>query len=365
MRARMRLLGLLACTATVALGMGATEMAGAVVSCGETITQSTKLLADVGPCANNGIIVGADYITLNLNGYRVFGTGLTGDGAGVLVKFRTGVTVTLGKVTDFDGGVVVLGGGGNTVSYVEARDNIGASAGHAGAAITQYADGILIQGSVNNKVLYNTVDNNGWSSGIGLIPGDSDHPAIPRAVVTGNLVQGNTVTNSQACRIGPFCDNDGIRVEPWAGSSCLSGPVICPGPGNRIVGNTVINSSLDGISLFGFTTNNLVADNVVKDNGYTGAAPGDGIRVFGSGNNIIHNQVDHNRSGGVSVGRRTGSPGSFPASNPNGRNNTLTLNSAQNNAQFDLWDSNRNPDCDNNAWRGNVGGTAAPACTRN
>ena len=365
MKSRVRVLALLAAAVTLSFGLGATEVAGAAVTCGTTITQSTSLTADVGPCPNNGIIVGADNITLNLNGYRVFGTPAAGDGAGVLIKFRSGVTVTRGKVTDFDGGIVILGGGSHTISYNEANDNIGASAGHQGAAITQYGDGILVQGSSNNRVLFNRVDNNGWSSGIGLITGDGDHPAIPPALTNNNLLQGNIVTNNVACRVGPFCDNDGIRIEPRAGSGCLTGPTICPGPGNRIIANTVTGNGLDGISLFGSTTANVVADNVVRDNGFHGAVPGDGIRVFGSGNSILRNQVEGNFGSGISVARRAPTAGSFPATNPNGRNNTLTSNLARNNRQFDLWDSNRNPDCDGNTWRGNYGVVVAPPCTLN
>src|SRR5437660_12844162 len=89
------------------------------VTCGMTITTNTTLDSAVGPCANNGIIIGANGITLNLNGFRVFGTPNPGDKAGVLLQGRTGVTVTgQGSVTDFDGGVVIEGGGGNTVRQV-------------------------------------------------------------------------------------------------------------------------------------------------------------------------------------------------------------------------------------------------------
>lgn len=365
MKSRVRTMGMLAATLTVASGLGVAEVADAAVVCGQTITQSTTLTADVGPCPNNGIIVGADNITLDLGGFRVFGTGLTGDGAGVLVKDRRGVTVTRGTVSNFDGGVVILAGGGNTVSRVTAIDNIGASTGHQGIARTLYADGILVQGSSDNKVLNNRAVNNGWSSGIGLIPGDGDHPAIPPALTNNNLVEGNTVFNNVACRAGPFCDNDGIRVEPRAGSGCLTGPVICPGPGNRIIGNTVYANGLDGISLFGFTTANVVADNIVYANGFNGAVAGDGIRVFGSGNHILRNSSDGNFASGISVARRAPSVGSFPGTNPNGRNNVITGNRARGNRSLDLWDSNRNPDCDNNIWKGNVGGTALPACTLN
>ena len=346
---------------TVATGFGMAGVAEAAVVCGQTITQSTTLTGDVGPCSADGIIVGADNITLNLNGFRVFGTPNAGDGAGVLVKFRSGVTVTRGTVTNFDGGVVILGGGNNTVSYVTARDNIGAALGQPGANVTLYNDGILVQGSSGNRVLNNRALNNGWSSGIGLIPGDSDHTAIPPALTNNNLIQGNIVNNNVACRKSGTCDNIGIRIEPLAGSNCLE-RVVCPGPGNRIIGNTVFANGIDGISLFAFATNNTVSDNIVYGNGYQGSAAGDGIRVFGYGNSILRNATDGNRAGGISVGRRTtASTGSLPA--PSGTNNILTGNRARGNLIRDLWDSN--PNCDNNVWKANVGGVAVPSCTLN
>lgn len=356
--------------ALVALAVAATlptvgGAGAAVLSCGQTITQSTTLTADIGPCAAGGVIVGADGITFDLGGFRIFGAAAAGDGAGVLVQNHQGVTVRNGAVTDFDGGVVILGGSGNTVSGMTANNNIGASAGHEGPSVTLYGDGILIQGSSNNSILRNSVDNNGPFSGIGIIIGDGDHPAVPPALANNNLIQGNRVTNNVACRQGPFCDNDGIRIEPRVGSGCLSGPTICPGPGNRIAGNIVAGNGLDGISLFGFTTANVVTGNTVDRNGFQGAVPGDGIRVFGSGNTIDRNSATGNAAGGISVARRPPTVGSFPATNPNGRNNVLRANRAFGNGSFDLWDSNRSPDCDGNVWSGNQGATAAPSCVLN
>ena len=141
--------------------------------------------------------------------------------------------------------------------------------------------------------------------------------------------------------------------------------MICPGPGNRIVGNQVVANGLDGISLFGFTTGNVVSGNTVDNNGFRGAVRGDGIRVFGSGNFIESNSASGNAAGGVSVGRRPPAAGSFPAGNPTGRDNRLIRNRAAGNGVADLWDSNRNPDCDNNVWSGNTGRVAFPECTRN
>ena len=351
-------------TAAFVATVGGATPAGAVhVSCGQTITESTTLDSDVGPCSNNGIVVGADGITLNLNGHRVFGTAASGDGAGVLLVNRRGVTVTSGTVSDFDGGVAIAGGGGNTVVRINAHDNIGASQGHPPAPSTLWGDGIAVQGSSDNRILFNDVQNNGPFSGIGLFTGDTDHPFIPPALVEGNLIQGNNVQNNVACRLGPFCDNDGIRLEPRVGTSCLTGPAICPGRGNRVIGNTVDRNGLDGISLFGFTSNNVVQGNTANFNGFRGAVPGDGVRVFGSSNTISSNSARGNAAAGISVARRPPTVGSFPAANPNGRNNTLTRNVASRNGIFDLWDSN--PGCDNNVWSGNQGATVAPPCTLN
>ena len=344
--------------------VGAVAPAGAAhVSCGQTITQSTTLDSDVGPCPNNGIIVGADGITLNLNGHRVFGTAGSGDGAGILLHNRTGVTVTTGSVTDFDGGVAIAGGGGNTVVRINAHNNIGASQGHPPAPSTNWGDGIAVQGSNDNRILFNDVQNNGPYSGIGLFTGDTDHPFMPPATVEGNLIQGNNVRNNVACRLSGLCDNDGIRLEPRVGSRCLTGTTeFCQGRGNRVIGNTVERNGLDGIAVFTFATNNLVQGNTVNFNGARGAVAGDGIRVFGYFNTISGNSVRGNPGGGISVGRRPPSIASLPG-NVNGRNNTITRNVAGRNGIRDLHDSN--PNCDNNVWSGNQGGSASPPCTLN
>jgi parallel beta-helix repeat protein len=323
------------------------------VGCGQTIVQDTTLTADVGPCPNNGIIIGANRITLDLGGFRIFGTANSGDGAGVLLQGRQSVTVRNGTVTDFDGGVVILGGSRNTVINIAARNNIGAAFGTTGPAAL-YGDGILVQGSASNSLINNVAENNGPFSGIGVIRGDSDHPATPPADAPFNVIQGNSVINNIACRRGnaPFCDNDGIRIEPNVTDT-------------QILTNSVVGNGLDGISLFGGTARNLVSNNSVFANGFRGAVPGDGIRVFGLNNTIELNTSHRNAASGVSVARRAPTAGSFPVGNVNGRGNTVRQNTALGNGINDLWDSNRNPDCDANVWSANKGIVAVPACTLN
>ena len=123
MNLRMRTVG-------VALGSGLLGMipgvgqAGAQtlppLTCGQTITVSRTLTDDLGPCPSYGLILGADNITLDLNGFTISGTPQPFDNAGVWVFQRTGTTVRNGTVTAFDAGVVIEGGGHNTVTGITA-----------------------------------------------------------------------------------------------------------------------------------------------------------------------------------------------------------------------------------------------------
>jgi len=346
---------LLAAAVVATVPLVGTAGAQVSVGCGQTITVDTTLTGNVGPCANNGIIIGANRITLDLGGFRIFGTPNSGDGAGVLLQGRQSVTVRNGTVTEFDAGVVILGGARNTVRAIAARNNIGAAFGTTGPTAL-YGDGILIQGSSSNTVIDNVAENNGPFSGIGVIRGDGDHPAMPPADAPFNVIQNNSVLSNIACRRGNpprgFCDNDGIRIEPNVTDT-------------RIIGNNVVGNGLDGIALFGGTQRNFVSNNQTVRNGFVGAVPGDGVRVFGLNNTIELNTGYGNAASGISVARRAPMAGSFPAANVNGRGNTLRQNTAQGNGINDLWDSNRNPDCDANIWTGNKGNVAVPACTLN
>ncbi len=46
-----------------------------MVRCGATITADTTLHHDLLDCPGNGIVIGADHITLDLNGHTVDGAG--------------------------------------------------------------------------------------------------------------------------------------------------------------------------------------------------------------------------------------------------------------------------------------------------
>src|ERR1700704_682336 len=102
--------------ALVALAVGAWLVVGAssasagAVTCGQTITQDTTVDNDLSNCPGDGLVVGADNITLDLNGHTVSGPGATPtSSAGVRVTGRSGVTVRNGTVAQFDREVSVQG----------------------------------------------------------------------------------------------------------------------------------------------------------------------------------------------------------------------------------------------------------------
>ncbi len=218
--------------ATVAVAVvGATMMiarpAAAVHLCGTTILTDLQLSADLGPCPGDGLIVGADEITIDLNGYRIFAANGDGDNAGIVLPGRTRVTVENGTVEGFDAGILIVGGVHNTVTGMTIQDNVNDFLGGP----CDLGDGIAVLDSDSNSIRRNVLVGNGPYGGVSLV-GDSD----------GNVVQRNDVQDHDI--VGTNCGNslqdEGIRIE---------GP---GADGNEVTQNTVGNSLLSGIGLHGY-----------------------------------------------------------------------------------------------------------------
>jgi hypothetical protein len=98
------------------LALWTSEASASHVDCGDTITADTTLDSDLVDCPNNGIVIGADSITLDLNGHTIDGDGTLFEGCdpqqepcddGVANNGHDGVTVRHGSVRDFAIGVLV------------------------------------------------------------------------------------------------------------------------------------------------------------------------------------------------------------------------------------------------------------------
>src|SRR5512145_568752 len=60
------------------------------VSCGDTITQDTTLDSDLVGCAGDGLVIGADGVTVDLGGHRIDGAGA---GAGIRSENFSGLEI--------------------------------------------------------------------------------------------------------------------------------------------------------------------------------------------------------------------------------------------------------------------------------
>jgi hypothetical protein len=110
------LAAILALAVVVLLALAGAKAAGqGQPQCGDTITTDTTLHHDLVDCPNNGILIGADNITLNLNGHLVDGDGTEFGGcdpnaevcdSGLVDDGHNGVTVKHGRVREFGVGVL-------------------------------------------------------------------------------------------------------------------------------------------------------------------------------------------------------------------------------------------------------------------
>lgn len=296
----------------------ATPASATHVTCGQTITTNTVLDSNVGPCST-GITIGADNITFDLNGFTISCTPASGEGPGILLEGRTGVTVRRGTVTLCDAGVGIDGGSRNTVLGMTLVNNV--------SDFEDWGDGVAMFRSTDNTVIGNLVQGNGPWSGISTI-------AANRNTISSNKILDNNASAGNTA---------GIRLENigFTGSNA-----------NTVTSNQVQGSGTFGIELFAGDSDNVVRGNQATNN------PLDGITIFAGGaRNVLEGNVaQNNGANGIYV---RGAAGNFGAP----VNNRILRNAASGNAQFDLRDGTAN--CGTNVWSGNRGVTGTPPCVFN
>lgn len=230
--------------------VGAPPAPGAV-SCGQLVTASIRVTNDLTDCAGNGLVVGANGITIDLDGHTLDGTGL---GAGVVNDGFDGVTVTDGVIQEFDFGV-------------------------------QFGDG-----AAGGFVTDLTVQRN-QEAGIQLIDADS--------ATAGTVVRANTVTDN---RHGIWLTSGtqlAVVVDNTVSANAGDGIVLESSSGNRLEGNEVSGSSGAGVALIGAGSNTII-DNTVTASGGPGVAVGE-VGFAADGNRIEANTITANSGPGVAV----------------------------------------------------------------
>jgi hypothetical protein len=100
---------------------GLSSAAAQTVQCGQVLASSIVLASDLTNCRGDGLVIGANGITVDLNGKTVDGIGL---GVGIRNDGFDEVTIRNGTAQEFDYGVVLNAGARkNVVEYLTLTQN--------------------------------------------------------------------------------------------------------------------------------------------------------------------------------------------------------------------------------------------------
>jgi hypothetical protein len=159
-------------------------------------------------------VVQASNVTVDLNGYTIFGLGGTDvlhQASGIKVEQQNNVTIFSsrpgGTIRDFFHGVWILGGKGNQVGNLNIIDNNDGVPPGGG-------NGIVMQNAVNSKVVANFVDRSGGFGGISIFNDRRVPPCCPQ-LAEANLIKDNVVRMPP---VGPQPSASASRVAPGTGS---------------------------------------------------------------------------------------------------------------------------------------------------
>lgn len=260
--------------------------AAAAVSCGEALTESVTLDADLACGMGDGLVVFGDDIVIDLAGHTVTGQS---EGINNTLGFNR-TTVKNGRLSGFEDAILHGGGEGHVIKNVEITN------GTSGITL---GDGVrfakiersTVRGLFGSMITLSGDDN--VVSKVVLVNG------IGRAVaIFGNR---NVVTKSTITGLG-----DGIVVFSGVSDTVISGNTVCATQGAGIVvatgggtGTTVTKNRCEGNGSEGLVLQEA-DDSVVSGNTLIGN--GLGMRLANSDRVVVaKNLVTGNRGNGISI----------------------------------------------------------------
>jgi large repetitive protein len=265
---RLIVVALLVTGATV-IGVG--PAAARTLGCGDVITVDTRLDGDLLDCPDEGLLIGADDITLDLDGHTIDGDGISPETCPVQGRAcdvgvdntagHSGVTIEGGSIQEFAAGVIVSGGAdGNQLRRLTISHT------------TNEAVGV---GDTTNTV----IDGNTMTD-----------PGITAVVVqesSDTVVSGNVASGSTGYAMYLMGDNNDIernRLDSGEHGFAVGG-------NNNTVRGNVVSSSGGGIDVVDGATANRVEDNRLRD-------VGDGIIVGVASDTVVRHNVVNGTGGG-------------------------------------------------------------------
>ena len=259
---------------------GASGTSKTALACGDVVLTNVVLEKSLKDCPASGLIVGADNITIDLNGRTIEGTRAEAS-VGVEAVGRSGITIKGGgRIRNFAVGVRLFDTGGSTVSDLR---------------LTDTGTGILVAASSHaslseNQIVGDTITDS--ETGISLLG------ASPTSVVA-NRIAGLT-------GVGIFCHGPfgtpGVHIE---GNKSVRNAIgiylfFC---GADLVNNEASHNS--GTGILRTRSNGLVEQNVANDNGDAGIVADDSHGLF------LGNTTNRNGGAGLSIVDQVAGHGPF------------------------------------------------------
>ena len=298
-------ISLLAFPLASATGGGVSAQTGGL-SCGDTITVDTTLDRDLLNCPSNGVVIGADGITLDLGGHTISGDGKPVRrcprrqicNVGVANDGHDGVTVRNGSVGQFDSGVLVGRARENRVLNISSSQNT-----FFGFVVFRSAQ-ILVRDSSGSRNIAPDGDGMGVfeSHDVRIVDNSfrrNPGPGLHVQASSDNLIKGNLFSRSSPALFlggeGRADRSDRNRVRGNRFVRNTAGVLL--GYGNRnVIARNQFSRDKDGIAIEN-ARGNLVARNVILDARNSGIYLGLNDPPIGGGDNVVRRNLVR-RSGG-------------------------------------------------------------------
>jgi parallel beta-helix repeat protein len=273
--------------AAVALMPGTPAAAGTNISCGDVLTADTTLISDLLDCPGDGLIIGADGITVDLNDHEIHGTNSAGS-VGIRNVDHDDVTIIANG--DFEG--VNISGFGIGVLIDGARSN--EVSGNLNVEGDSYSIQLL---DASGTLLRN--NGTGFTAGAGCDTGGPAGIALMHSNHN-RIVQNDAQLTGFGILLVQSNDNRLIRntaaPKTSDGNNC-SGIALFGSDRNKIKGNLTAIDDLDGIFVNATSDDTVVERNVAVFG--PGAGNDDGIDVNNASASITENTANENGDLGI------------------------------------------------------------------